>query len=167
MNRFCGGPSRVLIYNNPSVQPSNPTNPTTPGGSWAPAQGGCWRDNVDHDRALEHLVGNFDDLTIEKCLNLCDAQGFNLAGVEYSRECCKYLAGSNPAIVSLLTNIEIKTSRLRKYCERQQSPCFCQHLQHALLRKSRSNLRRTRCRSNLREEQLSIYCWTRLISSVL
>jgi hypothetical protein len=58
--------------------------------TWLPAQGGCWQDNQDHVRALEHGLGGFDDLTPAKCQSLCEAQGFNLAGVEYSRECCKY-----------------------------------------------------------------------------
>jgi hypothetical protein len=46
-------------------------------------------DNVEHVRALDHPLGSFDDLTIEKCLAMCDAEGYNLAGVEYSHECCK------------------------------------------------------------------------------
>jgi len=69
------------------VKRDNPTNPTTLGGTWSAAQGGCWNDLVDYVRALEHQVGSFSDLTVESCLNMCDGLGFNLAGVEYSREC--------------------------------------------------------------------------------
>jgi hypothetical protein len=58
--------------------------------SWAPAQGGCWTDNVNNVRALEHGMGSYNDLTPGKCQSLCEAQGFNLAGVEYGRECCKH-----------------------------------------------------------------------------
>jgi hypothetical protein len=58
--------------------------------TWLPAQGGCWQDNADGVRALEHGLGGFDDLTPAKCQSMCEAQGFNLSGVEYSRECCKY-----------------------------------------------------------------------------
>ncbi|CAG8762543.1 929_t:CDS:2 [Acaulospora colombiana] len=65
------------------------TTPTTPTGPWTPAQGGCWQDNVDHVRALEHGANGYDDMTPTKCQAICDAQGFNLAGVEYGRECCK------------------------------------------------------------------------------
>jgi hypothetical protein len=79
----------MLIYNNPAIAPSNPTSPTTPGGTWTKAQGDCWTDNADHVRTLEHFLGSYNDLTIEKCLTMCDAQGFNLAGVEYAHECCK------------------------------------------------------------------------------
>jgi hypothetical protein len=84
--RYCGGPNRILIY----TKPGTDTTPTEPTGPWAPAQGGCWSDNVDHVRALEHGANGYDDLTPAKCQAICEAQGFNLAGVEYGRECCTY-----------------------------------------------------------------------------
>ncbi|KAG8803535.1 hypothetical protein FRC17_006164, partial [Serendipita sp. 399] len=81
-SQFCGNADRLLIYHKPSTDPT-----PTPTGSWSPAQGGCWSDNADHQRALEHPAGSFDDLTPEKCQNLCEAAGFSLAGVEFAREC--------------------------------------------------------------------------------
>ncbi|PVF98143.1 WSC-domain-containing protein [Serendipita vermifera] len=82
-SQYCGGPSRVLIYNKPGSTGTGPT----PTGSWTPAQGGCWSDNVDHVRALDHGAGSADDMTPAKCQSLCEADGFSLAGVEYGREC--------------------------------------------------------------------------------
>ncbi|CAG8746664.1 9659_t:CDS:1, partial [Acaulospora colombiana] len=43
--------------------------------TWTPAQGGCWSDNVDHVRALEHNGGNANDMTPEKCQSLCESAG--------------------------------------------------------------------------------------------
>lgn len=40
-------------------------------------------------RALDAIAGiNGNSVTPESCIDACDAQGFNLAGVEWSRECC-------------------------------------------------------------------------------
>ncbi|KAG8868256.1 hypothetical protein FRC20_003734 [Serendipita sp. 405] len=55
--------------------------------TWSPAQGGCWSDNASGQRALDKGLGGFDDLTPAKCQSLCEVQGFNLAGVEFGREC--------------------------------------------------------------------------------
>ncbi|KAG8822629.1 hypothetical protein FRC19_005563 [Serendipita sp. 401] len=81
-SEFCGGSNRLLLYHNPA---NNPVQPT-PSGSWAPAQGGCWTDSVQ-DRALQKRLGSYDDLTVPKCQYLCEQAGFNLAGVEFGREC--------------------------------------------------------------------------------
>lgn len=86
-SEYCGGPNRILIY----AESGTDTTPTTPTGPWALAQGGCWSDNVDQVWALEHPANGYDDLTPAKCQAICEAQGFNLAGVEYGRECCKSL----------------------------------------------------------------------------
>ncbi|KAG8842004.1 hypothetical protein FRC20_004683, partial [Serendipita sp. 405] len=61
--------------------------PILPNGNWAPAEGGCWTDNVGHQRALDRNMGGTGDMTPAKCQNLCEAEGFSLAGVEYGREC--------------------------------------------------------------------------------
>ncbi|PVF98141.1 WSC-domain-containing protein [Serendipita vermifera] len=84
-SEFCGGSSRVLVYTKPKS--NNPSPGPTPTTSWTPAQGGCWSDNVDHQRALDHSGGNADDMTPAKCQAICEAAGFMLAGVEYGREC--------------------------------------------------------------------------------
>ncbi|KAG8840047.1 hypothetical protein FRB91_006583, partial [Serendipita sp. 411] len=81
-SEFCGGPNRLLLYHKPGT-----TNPEpTPDGSWTPAQGGCWTDSTS-DRALQHFVGGYEDLTPGKCQVLCESAGFSLSGVEYAREC--------------------------------------------------------------------------------
>ncbi|KAG8776947.1 hypothetical protein FRC16_004346 [Serendipita sp. 398] len=71
--------STSLVSAAPALQRRDPT--------WLPAQGGCWSDNTNGQRALDKNLGGFDDLTPAKCQSLCDAQGFNLAGVEFGREC--------------------------------------------------------------------------------
>ncbi|KAG8775799.1 hypothetical protein FRC16_004729, partial [Serendipita sp. 398] len=81
-SQYCGAADRLLIYNKPTNIPE-----PTPNGQWTPASSGCWTDNVDQQRALQHLAGRFDDLTPGKCQVLCENAGFPLAGVEYSREC--------------------------------------------------------------------------------
>ncbi|KAG8847181.1 hypothetical protein FRB91_012037 [Serendipita sp. 411] len=80
--KYCGGANRLLLYHNPNNDEPQPT----PKGSWNPAQDGCWTDSV-HDRALQKFIGGYDDLTPAKCQSLCENAGFNLAGVEYAREC--------------------------------------------------------------------------------
>lgn len=44
----------------------------------------------DHNRALDNPstipAGN---MTIEACLDYCSDHGFEIAGLEYSQECCK------------------------------------------------------------------------------
>ncbi|KAG8801479.1 hypothetical protein FRC17_006644, partial [Serendipita sp. 399] len=81
-SEICGGANRLLMYHKPGPEVPEPT----PQGSWAPAQGGCWTDNV-HERALEHYNGSHEDLTPAKCQVICENAGFNLAGVEFGREC--------------------------------------------------------------------------------
>ncbi|KAG8814910.1 hypothetical protein FRC19_001415, partial [Serendipita sp. 401] len=90
--KYCGGANRLLLYHNPNNDEPQPT----PKGSWNPAQDGCWTDSV-HDRALQKFIGGYDDLTPAKCQSLCENAGFNLAGVEYARECCKRLLKQSPA----------------------------------------------------------------------
>ncbi|PVF94002.1 WSC-domain-containing protein [Serendipita vermifera] len=82
-SQYCGGSYRILIY----ARAGADTTPSRPTSSWTPAQGGCWSDNMEGVRALEHGANGYDDLTPAKCQAICEAQGFNLAGVEYGREC--------------------------------------------------------------------------------
>ena len=50
----------------------------------------CTSDLVDNMRTLWGIAQyvNNSAMTIEMCLDACASQGFNIAGVEYSRECC-------------------------------------------------------------------------------
>ncbi|KAG8805415.1 hypothetical protein FRC17_005529, partial [Serendipita sp. 399] len=86
--------------------------------TWLPAQGSCWADNVDHERALDKSLGGFDDLTPAKCQSLCEAQGFNLAGVEFGRECfCgNTIFGNNRPTSASLCNVMTCSGDPGQYC---------------------------------------------------
>ena len=38
-------------------------------------------------------MGSDGSTTVANCLATCEAQGYTIAGVEYGRECCKFLSG--------------------------------------------------------------------------
>lgn len=48
-------------------------------------------DFADGLRALDSQSSGIDpsQMTVESCLDACEAQGYFLAGVEWSRECCE------------------------------------------------------------------------------
>ena len=46
------------------------------------------RDGIRTLRDMGRDVNN-DAMTVEMCLDSCEADGYSLAGVEYARECCK------------------------------------------------------------------------------
>jgi len=48
---------------------------------------GCMKDIQGQARTLPDHRRDFDDLTVEKCVDYCASKGYSLAGVEYSREC--------------------------------------------------------------------------------
>lgn len=55
---------------------------------------GCGKDNIG-GRTLTGARFEQNDMTNEKCVDLCSARGFNIAGTEYSTEC--YCGNSVPA----------------------------------------------------------------------
>lgn len=52
----------------------------------------CTSDSVNA-RTLEKFMGSDGSTTVANCLATCEAQGYTIAGVEYGRECCKFLSG--------------------------------------------------------------------------
>ncbi|KAL3477089.1 hypothetical protein BJX99DRAFT_128959 [Aspergillus californicus] len=48
---------------------------------------GCARDNVNGERVLSESSSSGDDMTVQKCIKTCKADGYTYAGLEYSREC--------------------------------------------------------------------------------
>lgn len=48
---------------------------------------GCARDNVDGQRVLSESTSSGDDMTVQKCISSCKADGYSHAGVEFGREC--------------------------------------------------------------------------------
>ncbi|KAL1413684.1 hypothetical protein Q8F55_001463 [Vanrija albida] len=91
-NENCGGRGTLdLFYNAGKV----PTDPTPKG--WTAT--GC-RTEATNTRALSGYSFTADNMTWPSCLDTCQAKGFQLAGVEWSRECyCgnSYNNGSVPA----------------------------------------------------------------------
>ncbi|KAJ4415059.1 hypothetical protein N0V82_007575 [Gnomoniopsis sp. IMI 355080] len=70
------------------------TNPVDLGNiedaDWKVAGKSCWSDAVHGVRALDHGAENFDarSTTPSKCRAACKAEGYALAAVEYSQQCC-------------------------------------------------------------------------------
>lgn len=48
---------------------------------------GCMKDIQGQARTLPQERKDFQDLTIEKCVDYCASKGYTFSGVEYSREC--------------------------------------------------------------------------------
>jgi hypothetical protein len=41
--------------------------------------------------AVPGAVGQYDN-TVKNCIDACAVDGFNMAGVEFARECCSYFS---------------------------------------------------------------------------
>lgn len=70
-------------------------------------------------RTLPYLTSVTGQLTVESCLNACQASGFPLAGVEYGSQCCWYSNTLN--IVSHLSPLS-QSAALFSSMEVAQSP---------------------------------------------
>lgn len=78
-SEFCGGPNRLDVYRLGARSIISPP--------WAPL--GCYTDSVQA-RTLSvglPVPGGAANMTQENCQNVCLANNYNLAGVEYSQEC--------------------------------------------------------------------------------
>ncbi|KAF2816474.1 WSC-domain-containing protein [Mytilinidion resinicola] len=77
--------------------------------TWTASTSSCWSDLTDGLRALDSAASGIDQdhLTVESCLDACEAAGYSLAGVEYSRECyCgNTLIGNNQPISDATCNM--------------------------------------------------------------
>lgn len=85
-DQLCGGPNRLNVFETAAL-----TGPqVNPGpGEWGTM--GCYTDPAG-GRTLAVQVdtaGGVAALTIELCVNACEAAGYELAGAEYGGECCK------------------------------------------------------------------------------
>lgn len=78
----------MLFYNNVTVP--NPKVSVQSGTSTGWASLGCFSDNGPDGRTLTYPQGvpaGPDGMTVEECTTSCQANGYVLAGLEYSREC--------------------------------------------------------------------------------
>ena len=74
----CGGGNRMNVY---------ASGPVLPDG-WTAS--GCYSDSVTARTLLNGPMPIDGDLTVEKCVSYCSAQGYSISGVEFSRECCEF-----------------------------------------------------------------------------
>lgn len=115
---LCGGPNALQLYSNPNVvapssavaSPSSSPSPTAPSApkptyatnlpqGWKLADTPCIQE-VTH-RALEGYSVSTNDMTIPKCLAICDTKGFQYGAVEYGSECFCGNALANGASLSV------------------------------------------------------------------
>ena len=97
----CGGPNGIQLYTGtpsvtatatstsvtPSATPAGPQLATNLPSGWSAAGNGQNCIQEVNGRALPDYSEASDDMTINKCINICSSRGFKLAGVEYSKEC--------------------------------------------------------------------------------
>ncbi|TYJ52616.1 hypothetical protein B9479_006787 [Cryptococcus floricola] len=87
---FCGGSGALSIAVSSTITSKLSSDLTTeiitlPTG-WSAASSPCISEATS-GRALVHASTASDDMTIETCLDFCDAAGWQYAGIEYGREC--------------------------------------------------------------------------------
>ncbi|EGS17224.1 uncharacterized protein CTHT_0065420 [Thermochaetoides thermophila DSM 1495] len=96
-SQYCGGPSRLDLYENEDViapttpsSTSTPSTPTQPSTVIAPTAQATWSSKGCYTeatgmRALSEQTLASDNLTLEMCAEFCN--GYQFFGTEYSREC--------------------------------------------------------------------------------
>ncbi|KAG8871579.1 hypothetical protein FRC20_010402 [Serendipita sp. 405] len=77
-SELCGGGNGINVY-----KADGPTNLPTYNG-WTHTD--CYVDSI-WNRVLPHSMSVSGPMTVEKCLDACNASGFEYAGVEWSQEC--------------------------------------------------------------------------------
>ncbi|KAH8988288.1 copper radical oxidase [Lactarius hatsudake] len=97
-SELCGGPNRLNMYTYTGTDLPPINNGGGGGGGGAPvfpklsglpttwAYNACWVDNA-HGRIFQTQLADNQALTVESCVASCDAQGFTLAGMEFSVQC--------------------------------------------------------------------------------
>jgi len=94
-NQICGGPNAIVLFVNPNAVAPSPSStssaapaPTTPLPSgWSVASTPCLAEATQGGRALSAASTSSPQMTINMCLNYCQGQGYQYAGIEYSQEC--------------------------------------------------------------------------------
>lgn len=106
-SQTCGGPDAIQLYTGvptPTATPVTPTGPqlaTNLPAGWSAASTNCIQEVVG--RALPDYTEASNDMTINKCINICGGKGFKLAGVEYGGECWCSNALANGATLDLVS----------------------------------------------------------------
>lgn len=91
---FCGNGGRLSVYlKDGAVDPSSTTTPVS---AQAPAatgfpegwtDQGCWRDGPNGRIMPTYQAPDDDELTRQKCAQLCSDKGYRVSGTEYYRQC--------------------------------------------------------------------------------
>ncbi|KAG7291999.1 hypothetical protein NEMBOFW57_002029 [Staphylotrichum longicolle] len=80
-SQMCGGPNRLNLFADPTLGEAAGGNLASVGEFTYKS---CWTDDTA-DRSLTALVFRTDDMSVEKCADLC--KDYSYFGLEYSREC--------------------------------------------------------------------------------
>jgi hypothetical protein len=120
-NEICGGPNAITLFSNPSVSPVSSVTPSSttstsstapaptvalpalPAG-WSIASTPCLAEATQGGRALAAASTSSPQMTTSMCLNYCQGQGYQYAGIEFSQECYCANALSNGASFSISSN---------------------------------------------------------------
>lgn len=81
----CGGPNRLSVYSNGTIQTIGIPVPQTSGlGEWR--YEGCYTDSVN-GKTLPNQIILANNNSAQSCLGLCKSYGYPVGGMEYGREC--------------------------------------------------------------------------------
>ena len=86
---LCGGNNRLSVYNLTTYVP-----PTTVKQVGTYLSQGCYNEATNGRVLSGASYTNATSMTVESCVNFCNAKGSNYAGIEYAQEC--YCASSLP-----------------------------------------------------------------------
>jgi hypothetical protein len=94
---ICGGPGLLSIYSSspPEAAPVPTIKKTGLPDTWV--YQGCYSDEIeDRDTGTNGVeIDSATLMTAEYCLGQCYSLGFDVAGTEYSSQCCKYIPTEN------------------------------------------------------------------------
>ena len=79
---LCGGPSRLSVYNLTTYVP-----PTTVKQVGTFLSQGCYKEATNGRLLSGASYANNTGMTVESCVNFCQASGATYAGLEYAQEC--------------------------------------------------------------------------------
>jgi hypothetical protein len=79
---ICGGPSRLSVYNDTTFIP-----PSIPSSVGTYNYTGCFTELVNARAISTYEVTSSTSMTVEFCVDACQAKGYALAGIEYGSQC--------------------------------------------------------------------------------
>ena len=111
-SELCGGSDRLSVYNLTTYIP-----PTTVKAVGAYVQQGCYNELKGGRLLTGPTYTNATGMTVESCVNYCEAASQTFAGVEYAQECyCGNSLGANPTTVATANCNMLCTGNNREFC---------------------------------------------------